>query len=308
MSQRTAMTDVTVIGLGRMGAALARALLNGGRSVSVWNRDASKAEALRQAGAHVCATLEDALRASSHIVVCVTGYTTWTDLLNGLAPGVLDGRTVIQLSNGAPDEARALRDLQTRLGAASLDGSILGFPSQVGAPQFPITVSGDAEAFARAAPVIAPLGDVQYVGKDISASSGLEGALVFFTLGSLVCYLQSAALLRASDVPLAELSARVKDAAAMLVSLTREADLAIASGSHRGTEATLLTHLDAFAKMRAFTNRAGASDGLLAAFEDLTKQAITAGHDDDELSALFEVLRPGDGARTAPATPHGRTA
>lgn len=106
MSQRTAMTDVTVIGLGRMGATLARALVIGGRSVSVWNRDASKAHALRQAGAHVYATLEDALRASSHIVVCVTGYTTWTGLLNGLAPGVLDG-------------------------------SILGFPSQVGAPQFP---------------------------------------------------------------------------------------------------------------------------------------------------------------------------
>ena len=32
MSQRTAMTHVTVIGLGRIGAALARALLNGGRT------------------------------------------------------------------------------------------------------------------------------------------------------------------------------------------------------------------------------------------------------------------------------------
>ena len=94
----------------------------------------------------------------------------------------------------------------------------------------------------------------------------------------------------------------------MLVSLTREADLAIASGTHHRTEATLLTHLDAFAKMRAFADRAGASDAFLAAFEDLTRQAITEGYGDDELSALCEVLRPGDGAANAPATHCGSTA
>ena len=37
------MTDISVIGLGDMGSALARTLLNNGYSVTVWNRSADKA-------------------------------------------------------------------------------------------------------------------------------------------------------------------------------------------------------------------------------------------------------------------------
>ena len=37
------MSEVTVIGLGNMGSALARALLENGRAVTVWNRSPEKA-------------------------------------------------------------------------------------------------------------------------------------------------------------------------------------------------------------------------------------------------------------------------
>ena len=37
------MTDVTCVGLGLMGSALARALLAAGHEVSVWNRTPEKA-------------------------------------------------------------------------------------------------------------------------------------------------------------------------------------------------------------------------------------------------------------------------
>ena len=40
------MNDVTGIGLGIMGTALARTLLKSGYSVTVWNRSPEKAEAL----------------------------------------------------------------------------------------------------------------------------------------------------------------------------------------------------------------------------------------------------------------------
>src|SRR5918996_263690 len=43
--------EVSVIGLGAMGSALARALLSNGHRVTVWNRTSAKAEALVQDGA-----------------------------------------------------------------------------------------------------------------------------------------------------------------------------------------------------------------------------------------------------------------
>ena len=45
------MSDVSVVGLGAMGSALARALMRAGHRVTVWNRTASKAEALVREGA-----------------------------------------------------------------------------------------------------------------------------------------------------------------------------------------------------------------------------------------------------------------
>ncbi len=45
------MTDVTMIGLGAMGGALARAFLGAGHAVTVWNRTASKADAFLELGA-----------------------------------------------------------------------------------------------------------------------------------------------------------------------------------------------------------------------------------------------------------------
>ena len=45
------MTDISVIGLGDMGSALAQTLLKNGYSVTVWNRSADKADPLMAAGA-----------------------------------------------------------------------------------------------------------------------------------------------------------------------------------------------------------------------------------------------------------------
>ena len=45
------MSDVTIIGLGAMGSAIARRFIAGGFNVSVWNRTHPKAEAMAEEGA-----------------------------------------------------------------------------------------------------------------------------------------------------------------------------------------------------------------------------------------------------------------
>ncbi len=55
--------QIGMIGLGRMGANMARRLLAGGHECVVWNRDYSKAEELAQVGAHPARTVEDLVKA-----------------------------------------------------------------------------------------------------------------------------------------------------------------------------------------------------------------------------------------------------
>jgi len=54
--------DVSLLGLGRMGAGIARSLLRAGHRVAVYNRTHERAEALRPDGAIVAASLADACR------------------------------------------------------------------------------------------------------------------------------------------------------------------------------------------------------------------------------------------------------
>ena len=68
------MTDVTMIGLGAMGSALARAFLGAGHGVTVWNRTVSKMEPLSALGANAVSSISEAVEASPVIVICIDNY------------------------------------------------------------------------------------------------------------------------------------------------------------------------------------------------------------------------------------------
>ena len=70
------MSDITIVGLGAMGAALARTLIEAGRNVTVWNRSSEKMQPLVALGAHGPSNFGEALAASLRIVVCIPDYQT----------------------------------------------------------------------------------------------------------------------------------------------------------------------------------------------------------------------------------------
>src|SRR5262249_57592647 len=64
MADESTPRRIGVIGLGKMGSALADVLLAGGFEVAVWNRTGSKTERLAKAGATPAASVLDAARTS----------------------------------------------------------------------------------------------------------------------------------------------------------------------------------------------------------------------------------------------------
>jgi len=107
------------IGLGMMGVPMARRLLNAGYDVAVWNRSASKAEALVEAGAKLAANPCSVAEAASIIFMCVTDAVAVEDVIfgaNGLARVSGSGKLVVDFSSIHPDAAR---DIAARLKAAN---------------------------------------------------------------------------------------------------------------------------------------------------------------------------------------------
>ncbi len=174
------MSDVSVIGLGAMGNAIAKAELQAGYTVTVWNRSPSKINPLVDLGASVGATFSDAIQASDHIIICVDCYATSDQLLkDGTPTSNLDGKTLIQFSTGTPSEARSSEAWLSNNGAGYLDGSLLCYPSKLGDPESTILVGGIQSGYDDAKKYLDPLGgDLRYLGENIAAAAAVDlGAL-----------------------------------------------------------------------------------------------------------------------------------
>lgn len=118
--------NVSVIGLGNMGSALAEALLNSGHRVTVWNRTVSKSDPLSASGTSVAPSVVEATRSAEVIVVCVTDHDAAMSLLRrDDVAGALRDKVLVQLSTVTAEESRQLAGWMKESGADYLDGSIL---------------------------------------------------------------------------------------------------------------------------------------------------------------------------------------
>ncbi len=131
MKNDTMMSDVSVIGLGAMGSALAAAFLNRNHATTVWNRSVGKADVLVAKGAVRAATVADAVAASKLVVVCLLNYDTVYEAL-GARGDALSGRVLVNLSNGTPAQARDMAKWATERGADYLDSGIMAIPPLIG--------------------------------------------------------------------------------------------------------------------------------------------------------------------------------
>ncbi len=189
------MTKLAVLGLGSMGSALARCLLENGYEVSVWNRTPGKSETLANAGAQVCTSAEDAISASDFVIICIKSHKETVDLVDGLGIS-LEGKTVCDMSTGDTSDAEALVSILDRRGADYMLGMINAYPSGVGKEDSTILTVGSAGAWERYGDIIRVLGGKSTnVGEQPSALAALfaglftvrQGFMFGMIYGALVC-------------------------------------------------------------------------------------------------------------------------
>ncbi len=141
------MGDITVIGLGLMGAALARTIQRAGHDLVVWNRSPAKMQPFIEDGVAAAPDLASAITASPVILICIDNYAATKAMLGaGEVAAHLAGRTVVQLSTGTPREAREAAEWMQAQNVSYLDGAILAGPDNIGTDGSLILLSGEAAA------------------------------------------------------------------------------------------------------------------------------------------------------------------
>jgi 3-hydroxyisobutyrate dehydrogenase-like beta-hydroxyacid dehydrogenase len=154
---------VAVLGMGRMGTAMARRLAERGFDVTVSNRTQDKAEAVAEAiGGKVAVTPSEAAASAPVIVSSLADDAAVRAVYegpDGLAAGLAEGAVVLETSTIDPETVIAITPPIEGAGATLLDTPVSGSVPAVQAGTLMIMVGGDTAALDRARPVLEALGD-----------------------------------------------------------------------------------------------------------------------------------------------------
>lgn len=284
---------VTVVGLGLMGSALTTAAEAAGLGVTVWNRSASKTRAFADGPARVASTIEEAIDASDIVVVCVRDYDATRAALR--RPSIeerLDGKAIVQLSTGTPAQAGETAAWAAGVGASYLDGSIMGFPQDIGTDGLVVLYGGEQATFDRCSAVTAAFGGTAVrIGSNPGSAAALDNALLSVYFSFLFGVLSGAAICDAEGIPLDTF----KEVGGSMMPifggiLDRSVDM-IASDSYESEHSTLETSLGAMSKIAAVVEDTGLDDRLIECMRTYATEAIEAGQGGLGNAILFKHLQ-----------------
>jgi 3-hydroxyisobutyrate dehydrogenase len=203
---------VAVLGLGIMGAGMARQLVAKKFDVTVWNRDSAKTVALAAAGARVAATPAMAAAGADIVLAMLANddasRSVWLGE-NGALAAMRAGAVAIESGTLTVEWIRELAAAAKDRGIAFLDAPVTGSKAQAESGALSFLVGGPAELLDRVRPVLNAMGgNIVHLG---DTGSGATMKLI----NNFLCGVQVASL--AEAIAMAERSGLdARQAAAVL--------------------------------------------------------------------------------------------
>jgi 3-hydroxyisobutyrate dehydrogenase/2-hydroxy-3-oxopropionate reductase len=155
------VTTVAIVGTGRMGSAMARALRAADASLVLHNRTTAPAEALgRELGATVVGSPAEAAATADVTITMLADDDAVADVFGGpagLLAGARPGSVLVDMSTILPATIQALEPRATAAGVGLLDSPVSGSVALAQSGQLTLMVGGDAAVLERARPALEPL-------------------------------------------------------------------------------------------------------------------------------------------------------
>jgi len=175
---------VALLGLGRMGAPMAHALLRGGFPLTVHNRTVDRARPLAEAGADVATTPAEAAAAADVIITMLADGDAVAAVIegpDGVLEGARGGSTCIEMSTIGPARARGLAERTAQHGVTLLDAPVSGSVALAESATLTTLVGGDRSRFEQVRPVLAAMTRAQLwlgpSGAGAAMKLGLNGLI-----------------------------------------------------------------------------------------------------------------------------------
>jgi len=175
------MTTVAIVGTGRMGSAMARALARAGHAVIVQNRTRSSCEALAgEIRARIADTPAEAARAADVTITMVADdaavRSVFTDP-SGLVEGAHEGGVLVDMSTVLPDTIRSVAEAVRATGSGILDAPVSGSVALAESGTLTLMVGGEAADLERARPALDSLAKTIFHLGPLGAGAGMKLAV-----------------------------------------------------------------------------------------------------------------------------------
>jgi 3-hydroxyisobutyrate dehydrogenase len=185
---------VAILGLGIMGAGMARRLLSLDFPVSVYNRNAERAKPFGDLGAFVASSAAEAASRSDVVISMVAddnaSRSIWLGEKGGLAAAT-SGQALVECSTLTVNWVRELAAAAAQRGCELLDAPVTGSKPQAAAGELVFLIGGPQQTLEKAMPVLSAVGrDVLHFGPNGS------GALMKL-INNFMCGVQAASFAEA---------------------------------------------------------------------------------------------------------------
>jgi len=283
---------VAVLGLGIMGAGMARQLVAKKFDVTVWNRDAAKATALASAGARVATTPAMAAAGADVVLAMLANddasRAVWLAEHGALA-AVRQGAVAVESSTLTVEWVRELAAAAKDRGINFLDAPVTGSKAQAESGALSFLVGGPIDVLDRVRPVLAGMGGNVYHLGPIGSGAMMK------LINNFLCGVQVASL--AEAIAMAERAGLdARQAAAVLSAGSPGSPLVKIVAQRmldRAYEPNFLIPL--MAKDLHYARQAFARAGIELASADAARahfiDAERAGMGQKDISAIVELLR-----------------
>lgn len=289
MSASKETRRVAVIGCGNLGGALAEALLANGRKVTVWNRTASKCDALAARGASVAGSPAEAAASAAMVVLCVTGHDASLALLRPAEMAeALRGRLLVQLSTVTAEDSRETGRWAEAHGVAYLDGSVLCYPARIRSNEGKIVYSGPRRDFEAHRELLESLGaSARLVGEAVGGAPSFDKAVYAYHYGSMLAFFQGAAICHAAGLALEAYNEEIASAGpAQKIHFGER----IAERSYDNPGCALEVEAAAYAHVVVLSEALGLDATYPKLVASYFERAIAEGRGQQELASVFEVM------------------
>jgi len=283
------MKDVTVIGLGVMGAALAHTLLKNGYNVTVWNRSPEKAETFKEEGAVVAMSSAEAIAANSTVVICIKTHTDTRAILETAQS--LENKSIIELSTGSAPEAQSLYQWLDEKKADCLIGMICTFPRGIGEEDSTIVTVGSEALWGRSRGMLKVLaGKSSYLGDQVGSLAILYSALFLPRQGFMFGMIYGALLCKKAGVSMDAYVEQLPLTIKVVNDYYEVFASSVPNDDYSNPQASIDTYVAAFSDTLESFKDNGANDELPRLMSNLVNLGADAGMGDKQITSLINLL------------------